>query len=133
MSNLDTLGAVHNVGSLDTSQYQDQRNKEQLTRAAIKSSADSSEVVPDQKDPKATREELESYVSALNELGSKKPPHLEFNIDDDTGKTVIKMTHRDSGELVRQIPSEEFMRIARMVKDSESLNDHPGQWVEIEA
>ncbi|MCB1754158.1 MAG: flagellar protein FlaG [Gammaproteobacteria bacterium] len=133
MSNLDAIGSIHAVGNVSSSEYQDQRSRQQLTETAVKPSAESEKLAKDSTENEPDRAELEAYVSALNDIGEKKPPHLKFEIDDDTGHTVIKMIQRDNGELVRQIPSEEFMQIARMIKNNgETLNQHPGQWIELD-
>lgn len=38
---------------------------------------------------------------------------LDFSIDESSGKTVVRVTDRESGELIRQIPSQEMLDIAR--------------------
>jgi flagellar protein FlaG len=131
MSNLDSIGVVQNIRSVETSTFRGHRDRENLPQHAVKQGAQA-ETPSTSEGSAVDREVLEEYVAELNEIGNSKPPHLHFEIDDDTGQTIIKMTHRDSGELVRQIPSEEFLRIAKMVKNSEALNDRPGQWVELE-
>lgn len=39
--------------------------------------------------------------------------NLEFSMDDQTGKTIIKVVDTATNELIRQIPSEEMLEIAR--------------------
>jgi len=81
-----------------------------------------------------SQEELESMVSALNDVSESKPPHMKFSIDEDTGRTVVTMTQLDTGEVVRQIPSAEFLNIAKMILETtESLADQPGHFIEAEA
>ena len=73
-------------------------------------------------------------VVALNDVSVSKPPHMKFTIDEDTGHTVVTMTQRDTGEVVRQIPSEEFLNIAKMILETtDKLVDHPGLFIEAEA
>lgn len=38
---------------------------------------------------------------------------MDFSIDSASGKTVVRITERTTGELIRQIPSEEMLDIAR--------------------
>lgn len=38
---------------------------------------------------------------------------LDFSIDDSSGKTIVRVTDKESGELIRQIPSQEMLDIAR--------------------
>ena len=40
---------------------------------------------------------------------------FEFTMDTDTKKTVVKVVDKKTGELVRQIPSEETVAIARSI------------------
>ena len=37
---------------------------------------------------------------------------LDFSIDESSGKTIVRVTDRESGELIRQIPSQEMLDIA---------------------
>lgn len=38
---------------------------------------------------------------------------LQFSIDDDSGRTVVKVVDKQTDEVLRQIPSEEMLDIAR--------------------
>ncbi len=134
MSNLDPVGVVYTTNNLNTSDYQNHRNKEQLVQNAVSPSAEGEALSMNLDSQHSSREELESVVSTLNEIGESRPPHLKFIVDDDTGRTVITVTHRETGELLRQIPSDEFLRIARMVQENnQSLSERPGQWIELNA
>jgi flagellar protein FlaG len=59
-------------------------------------------------DEKTVRE----AVSKISEFVKSFSRDLEFSVDDATKKIVIKVKVRDSGEVVRQIPSEEALQIA---------------------
>jgi flagellar protein FlaG len=41
---------------------------------------------------------------------------VEFHVDDSTGLTVVSIIDRNTGELIRQIPEEVEMRIARYIE-----------------
>jgi len=47
--------------------------------------------------------------------------NLEFSLDDSTGKVVVKVVARDSGEVIRQIPSETALELAKSLQDVNSL------------
>ncbi|MFC1513065.1 flagellar protein FlaG [Thermodesulfobacteriota bacterium] len=47
----------------------------------------------------------EELQSRLDEMGTG----LQFSVDDKTESIVIKVTQRESGEVVRQIPAEEIL------------------------
>ncbi len=78
--------------------------------------------------------EVNKYISEMNKISITEPPHMKFSIDEDTGHSVVRMTQKDTGELVRQIPSEEFLNIARMILESgEKLSENSGNWIEKDA
>jgi len=59
-------------------------------------------------------EQVQKAVESLKQLVEAKAPNsLAFSIDDSTGKTIVTITDAETGEKIRQIPSEELMEIAR--------------------
>ena len=61
-----------------------------------------------------TFEQVQRAIERLKQ--SIKPSlanSLEFEIDQSTGKTLVKILDRETRALVRQIPSEEILTIAR--------------------
>lgn len=68
--------------------------------------------------------ELQQAVSQLNEHVQQIQRDLEFSIDESSGKTVVKVLNSENGEVVRQIPSDEMLRIARIIK--EQMDDNKG-------
>lgn len=81
-------------------------------------SADSSAVAPmDQ--PK--RAELEQAVTDIREFVQTSKRNLDFSIDDSTGRVVVKVIATDSGEVIRQLPSEAALKLAASLSDASSL------------
>jgi flagellar protein FlaG len=66
-----------------------------------------------------TSEELEAAVRNLNDYVQNVQRNLQFNIDDDSGHTVIKVIDSKTEELIRQIPSEELLAVARHIREME--------------
>ncbi|MEH3023245.1 MAG: flagellar protein FlaG [Pseudomonas oryzihabitans] len=61
---------------------------------------------------------------ALSKLKSKfQEDHrnLDFSIDDSTGEVVVKVLDGESGKLIRQMPSEEVLKLAKQLEDMRSL------------
>lgn len=59
-------------------------------------------------------EQVQKAMEALKQLIETKAPNsLAFSIDDSTGKTIVRITDAETGEMIRQIPSEEMLEIAR--------------------
>ncbi|AIR90065.1 flagellar protein FlaG [Pseudomonas cremoricolorata] len=72
-------------------------------------------------DQAATREDLEKAVGKIREFASDNHRNLDFSIDDSTGKVVVKVVATDTGEVVRQIPSETALKLAQNLNDANSL------------
>ena len=61
--------------------------------------------------------DIRKAVTEINEFVQTIHRDLSFNMDEVSGKMVIKVIDRDSGDTVRQIPSEEVLEIARSIRD----------------
>ena len=61
--------------------------------------------------------ELSEKVTEINDIIRNIQRDLAFNIDEDSGKTVIRVIDSQSGELIRQIPSEKVLAIATHLRD----------------
>ena len=46
---------------------------------------------------------------------------LDFSIDEDSGKTIVRITDRATGDLIRQVPSEEMLQIARSLDQMQGI------------
>ena len=63
-------------------------------------------------------EKLNRQVSKMNEFVQSVQRDLSFSVDDDSGKTVVKVFNTQTKELVRQIPSEEALLLAERIKEN---------------
>ena len=59
------------------------------------------------------REQLEDAVNQLNDFLKPINSAVQFTLDDDTGQTVVKVIDTATKEVIRQVPSEEMLNIAR--------------------
>ncbi|MBH3425792.1 MULTISPECIES: flagellar protein FlaG [Pseudomonas] len=64
---------------------------------------------------------LEKAVTDMREFVQASQRNLDFSIDDSTGKVVVKVIATDSGEVIRQIPSETALKLAQNLSDASSL------------
>lgn len=67
-----------------------------------------------------TREVVEKAAQEIQQFVQKMGRNLNFSIDETTGYHVVRVVNPDTGELIRQLPSEELLKIAR---DFERLNN----------
>jgi flagellar protein FlaG len=63
--------------------------------------------------PQASVAALEVAVAAINQAMQQSNQNLEFSVDTDTQKTVVKMVDTSTGELIHQFPSEATLAISR--------------------
>ena len=68
---------------------------------------------PEQHDVK----EIDDAVKEVNDHFQASHRELQFAVDKDSGRTVIKVMDMDTKEMIRQIPSEEVLKFARMLEE----------------
>jgi flagellar protein FlaG len=69
-----------------------------------------------------TQERVSDTVDHLNELMQQSRRELHFSVDDNSGRTVIKVIDSATQELVRQIPPEQLLSLMHNFEnDSSSL------------
>ena len=84
--------------------------------------ASKGKIMPDenlQQSAQAKSEEVEEAVSKLNEYVQKTQRNLDFSLDEDSGKTVIRVYDSQSEQLVRQIPDEVALELAKKLNTEE--------------
>ncbi|MDC7691972.1 flagellar protein FlaG [Vogesella indigofera] len=65
--------------------------------------------------------ELADAIKKLNDTVRLYNGDLEFSVDDDTQRRVVKVIDKSTKELIRQIPSPEVLRIAKAIDEFSSL------------
>jgi flagellar protein FlaG len=68
-------------------------------------------------DPQAVKE----AVAAANEAMKSIKSELDFSVDDDTGKTIVRVIDKQTGTLIRQMPSREMLEIAKALDRLQGL------------
>ncbi len=69
----------------------------------------------------AVKERLEDSVSQLKDLVQTVQRDLQFSIDDFSGKTVITVLDSKTEEIIRQIPSEEVLALAKNIESMKGV------------
>ena len=75
----------------------------------------------DENKQEADTGQLQEAVKGLQDYVQSLQRNLEFSVDESTGTTVVKVVARDSGEVIRQIPSETALELAKSLQDVNSL------------
>jgi len=110
------------VAKVATQAQTSQTGNEALTVEAVV--AVNSAAQATQKQPKLSAAEqlkqIEAAVSKLKEYADTQKRQLNFSIDEVSEQMVIKVFNASSGELVRQIPSEEALKLAERASQNSS-------------
>ena len=69
-----------------------------------------------QLDAKELEKNLKEAIQMLNEQMKSSGRHLNFSIDQEVNRTIIKVKNSNTGELVRQIPDETVLRVAHSIE-----------------
>jgi flagellar protein FlaG len=69
----------------------------------------------------ATAAELAKAVEAVNKSLDSRNQAIEFSIDDTDKRPIIKVVDQQTKEVIRQIPSEEMLEIARALDKAQGL------------
>ncbi len=67
------------------------------------------------------RQNLQSSIDALNEFIKPQNTSLEFSIDDESGTVVVKVTDKETKEVIKQFPSEEALELAKALDKLKGL------------
>jgi flagellar protein FlaG len=61
--------------------------------------------------------DLEKSRAALERFARQVRRELEFKVDEESGRTIITVRNKETGEIVRQIPAEEVLAMAHAVAE----------------
>lgn len=68
-------------------------------------------------DPAEIRAALEDVRNAIQPVASE----LSFSLDEDSGRVLLRVIDRNTDEVIRQIPSEELLRISKALDRFQGL------------
>lgn len=95
------------------------RNEKVIQEVKGQSTAASGKLLPENHgQPGESANKLDKAISRINEFVQKIQRDLQFSVDDESGKTVIKVIDSESKEVIRQIPEEVLLEVARSIEES---------------
>ena len=74
-----------------------------------------------QENTASDKDSLPEMVETLNARMQQMHRGLRFSVDDSSGRIIVKVMDLDTEELIRQIPSEEALRIMRSIGETQNL------------
>lgn len=112
MSSVNAVG-VSPVASVE-------RAPRQAAAAAAAEAEQSRPAAPAPGAAQASARDLEAATAQIERFVRSSGRSLQFRVDDDSGRVVVSVRDADTGELIRQIPSEAALRIARALDRGEA-------------
>ncbi len=67
--------------------------------------------------PSLDRENATKLADDLNQMVQQVSRQLHFKVDSDSGKTLIQVVDKTTGEMLRQIPSEEIVALQHRLSE----------------
>ena len=90
--------------------------------AAVRTEAPNSVSSTSPSQPSAIgKTEIEDAVAKVQKVVANQANNLLFSIDEDSGRTVVKVVDSSTMEMIRQIPSEEILSIAKALDKLQGL------------
>lgn len=79
---------------------------------------------PSKQDQRSLKEQLEEATKKANDSMQFLRSNLQFSVDKDTGMQVVKVINSQTNEVIRQIPSDEMLQIAKRLDELKGLLIH---------
>ena len=93
-----------------------------VARPVLKTEPVQAPVMPEKQDIGMTIEEAREMAETLNETMSDLGTNLGFNVlEDMNNQVIVEITNRQTDELIRQIPSEEMLKIMEKMEELSGL------------
>lgn len=106
------------------------KSNEAITRAIAEAQAGRTQSAVQTKEPpaqavkagaEASRQALEEATKRVQQFLEPKTSSLKFSIDDQSGVRIVRVIDNETKDVIRQIPSEEMVAIARALESLQGL------------
>lgn len=75
-----------------------------------------------QENKQAEVAEIKKAASQVNDFVKQIDRNLEFSVDESSGRVIITVREPETGKIIRQIPPEELLVIAKLVSENFANN-----------
>jgi flagellar protein FlaG len=108
---MSSINAVNSAAQVNFAQLADNAAKVAVVEpVAIKPETATEAAKP------VSQVDLQQAVDVINQAVALEQRSLNFSIDDVSGRSVIKVIDYETDELIKQIPSEELLKVAQDIK-----------------
>jgi len=107
-----TQRAVDDVNKTDEQGAQNQLNNQYTQQRTEDNSTQNQQL---------EREQLEKVAQQLQDFMGEMNRSLQFQVDEDSGRDVIKILDKTSGDVIKQYPSEEVLSLVSKLSESAGI------------
>ncbi|MDO6547971.1 flagellar protein FlaG [Pseudoalteromonas carrageenovora] len=107
-----TQRAVDDVNKTDEQGSQNQLNNQYAQQGTEDNSSQNQQL---------EREQLEKVAQQLQDFMGEMNRSLQFQVDEDSGRDVIKILDKTSGDVIKQYPSEEVLSLVSKLSESAGI------------
>lgn len=86
------------------------------TRQAVAAQREAAQPAPPAHKIESVTRQIDSFLRSQNH-------NLNFRVDQGSGKMVVTVTDGETGEVIRQVPGEEALKMAQRIEDMTGLLD----------
>lgn len=102
----------------DPSATVDTQLREPITAVASEASTDRQNTLASISD---VAEDIREAIDTLNAALAKSPTKAVISRDDELNRYIVKITDKQSGEVIREVPSEAVLKFARNLQEIKGL------------
>lgn len=73
------------------------------------------EKLPERAAPEPMPERIKQAVQQIQSYLNDSQRQLQFQVDADSGRTIVRVVNPETKELIRQIPGDEVLKLARAI------------------
>jgi flagellar protein FlaG len=92
-------------------------NRELASVSSIQTATASDSTQPSGSTTDIPKQAVETAVEQMKDFAQVMSRQLQFDVDEDSGRTVVRVLDKDSGQVIRQIPSDEVLALARHMRE----------------
>ncbi len=112
---------IHSVTPKADPRVERVRDEEPSTAAGQKLSTRTSASDKSSSQQAADRAVVDQAAAKVNEMLALGEPQLQIKVDDETERVVVKVVEQKSGEVIRQIPPEELLKLDKYLSSPKGL------------
>lgn len=106
--------AQNGIGVSPTAAQEAAQASGQAAQAAVVDSTNASEIVADNT---VTETQISDAIESIQSFVESNQRNLSFSVDEDSQRSVVSVTDASSGDVIRQIPSEEVLELAQRLQE----------------